>query len=497
MRFSIRTVLVVLALAIFTVPVAFADHQIGDCPVSLVSSSATSGSFIASPHGLFKNGSVVYALRGQRLLTMSITDSGEMQIARDDLLSALGARETAGAAAYREGFLFVTGESGLEIFDLRSTRPGSTGAAPTLISRTSLPHYRRLAIKGNLMAALFPASDMICFPEGDEDCRTNSIDIYDISNLNAPVLVSKIDALDTFFVAWDDIAWTNGYLYATGAGGTFGFDLTNAGAPTTVRTLPVVGRFLVTNGTNLLGIGQEALIGVFMVGPGSLLSQFNVFTLPAIIDHANPIMFHPQAYIDDNRLVTIIDEKDPATRNPARSIAFDIFDFSVPFIEGTSPRIYENLSFTTPDEVKHNPILVDDSIYVVGEQSGLQVWGACGTMTGRFEFDAVQSLTCGGAEIHGWVTGPQRVTRVEVFLDSTSLGLATLNTEPRPDVPYVTPVLGWRIPVNFDQHARGNATLRLVGTDILGNMRQLASKTLFFNGPGQNCTTRRRAAKRE
>lgn len=496
MRFSVRTVLVVLALAIFSVP-AFADHLVGNCPVSLVNGAAASGAFTASPHGLFKNGSVVYALRGQRLLTMNITGTGELQIARDDLMSGLGARETDGAAVYQNGFLFVTGELGLEIFDLRTTKPGGAGTAPTLVSRTSLPHYRRLAVNGNTLAALYPASDMICFPEADQPCGTNRIDIYDISNLNAPVLVSVIDAFNNMFVAWEDIAWTNGYLYATGRGGTYGFDMTNAAAPSTVESIPVNGSFLVTNGTNLLGIGQESLVGVFFVGPGPALSQFQVFTLPAIIDRSNPIMFHQQAWLGDSRLITMIDEKDPATLEPARTIAFDVFDFSVPFIEGVSPRIYENLSFTMPDEVKYNPLLVDDSIYVVGAQSGLQVWGACGTMNGAVEFDTVQSLSCGGAEIHGWVTGPERITRVEVFLDGTSLGLATLTENARTDIPSVTPVLGWRLPVNFDQQARGNATLTVVGTDILGNKRQISSKTLFFNGPGSNCTNRRRGLKRD
>jgi hypothetical protein len=35
-----------------------------------------------------------------------------------------------------------------------------------------------------------------------------------------------------------------------------------------------------------------------------------------------------------------------------------------------------------------------------------------------------------------------------------------------------------------------------VATDALGNRKQFAAQRIFFNGPGQNCSNRRRAAGR-
>jgi hypothetical protein len=491
MRFTFRTLLVVVTLSL-AVPAAFADHFVSNCPLDFIGSAPANSAFLQSPHGVFKNGGVIYSLRGQHLVTMNITQLGDVQVVRDDIMSTLAPRETVGGVAYQNGFLFVSGEGGLEIYDLRNTRGGVGSSSPILVSRTAGLHYRRLALNGNLLAGLYPATDLPCFPEGTAGCR-NSIDIFSIANLSDPTLLSRISSNTTQFIGFNDIAWVNGYLFATGLGGTYGFDLTNPSVPVTREFNATHGTFLATNGTNLLGIGQETLIGIFTVGPGSLLRQFQVFVLPSIVDRANPLMFHPEAWMEDGRLITMVDEKNPATFGPARTIAFDVDDFSVPFYEGFDDRIYENVSFTYPDEIKYDPISVGSFVYVTGELSGTQVWGACGVASGRIEFDNLSGLTCGGAEIHGYVTGTERITRVELFLDNTSIGLATI-TNPRNDVSSPTPVFGWRLPVNFDSISKGNRVLRAVATDVLGTQRQFASKTILFNGPGQNCTSRRRAA---
>jgi hypothetical protein len=134
-------------------------------------------------------------------------------------------------------------------------------------------------------------------------------------------------------------------------------------------------------------------------------------------------------------------------------------------------------------------------VYVIGESTGLQSYGACGQVTGRIELDGPHQLTCGGSEIHGWVTGAQRIVNVELFLNNTSLGAASLGPS-RTDVSSTTPVSMWRIGVNLDATARGEYQLRAIGTDALNNRRQFAYKTIFFEGPGKNCTTPRRRAVR-
>ena len=51
-----------------------------------------------------------------------------------------------GGVAFANGLLFVSADSGLEIFDLRNVRAG--GLPPSLVSRTPGLHYRRLAVSG-------------------------------------------------------------------------------------------------------------------------------------------------------------------------------------------------------------------------------------------------------------------------------------------------------------------------------------------------------------
>ena len=157
--------------------------------------------------------------------------------------------------------------------------------------------------------------------------------------------------------------------------------------------------------------------------------------------------------------------------------------------------MYEQISFIpTNDEVKYNPLAVGPLVYVVGDMSGLQTYGACGQMTGRIEFTGINALACAGAELHGWVTGALKITNVEVFLDGGSLGSANITGPPRIDVPSTTPVTPWKIAVNLDQTAKGEHVIRAVGTDASGNRRQFASMRVLFGGPGANCVTRRRAA---
>ncbi len=214
------------------------------------------------------------------------------------------------------------------------------------------------------------------------------------------------------------------------------------------------------------------------------------------MSRGNGLRFHRDAWINDTRMITMIDEKDPfRPGGSARTIAFDAFDFTVPFYEGFDDRIYENVSLTTTNERLFDPIMVGPYVYVVGEMSGTQKWGACGRMAGAIELDSVRGLSCGGAEIHGWVTGAAKIVNVEVFLGGEFLGNATIGN-PRTDVVTSNEVLTWGIPVNLDAIPRSTRTLRAVATDVQGNRYQFAATDLYFPGSGQNCTNRRRFTKR-
>ena len=128
--------------------------------------------------------------------------------------------------------------------------------------------------------------------------------------------------------------------------------------------------------------------------------------------------------------------------------------------EGRDPRQYEQVSYTQGDEVKWNPLSVGSLVYVVGEMTGTQTYGACGQMTGKIEFELDRGTVCGGAEIHGWVTGTLKITNVELLLDGGSLGSASLSGPPRIDIPSTTPVSTWRVAVNLDAITRGEHVLR-------------------------------------
>ena len=493
MRFRVRGIFVFALAGALMAPVASASHLEADCPLSFVGQVAPTGDLHLAPHGTFRNGSVVYMLRGNTLTTLNENLVGELSIARQDDLTQLQARGSDAATTYADGYLYVASEVGLEVFDLRNTRAG--GSAPVFSSRSPSAHYRRLSVSGNLLAGVYPIEDMPCVAGVTPGC-SNYIDIWSIADPTAPILLSRISSNNTLYVGFNDVLFHNGFLWATGVNGTHAFNVSNPSAPTTAYINPTTGSFLETNGSNLIAIGQETLIGVFTVGPGARLNYFAVVTLPAMVDRSNDIMFHPQVAFDSsNRLFTMIDEKDPLTLKPARTIAFDVFDFSVPLWEGSSPRIYENISWVTPDEIKWDPVVVGPYVYVNGELSGTQVYGACGMLAGRLELNNLPSLPCGGAQLHGWVTGSGRVSAVEVFLDGSSLGVAQLGSV-RTDVPSRTPVVNWSLGVNLDQIPQGEHEFRVIATDASGNRRQISSQTVYFGGPGRNCSVRRRGIAR-
>lgn len=496
MRVVSRIALVVV-LSLLSLPM-LATHQVSDCPLSLVDTTPPPTSFDLSPHGVFRSGNLVYVLRGQVLTTYTVNDIGQLSIAREDFIPSLGARETDGGTAFSNGHLFVSSEAGLEIYDLRNVRAG--GGAPILVSRTRDLHYHRLAVNGNMLAGLNPTDTLLCVPTGSALCR-NQIDLINIANLASPSRMTSIFSDESrFYIGFNDIAWNRGYLVVLAEGGLNVLNVNNPALPTRVFLSSLAGDFLVSNGSDLLGVGNDLTIDILTMDINGQLNRILQASVPGALwlDRQNDIYFHPQAWFDESngRLITMINERNPLTLEPARTIAFDVFDFSVPFFEGSSERAYEDVTMINDDEVKWNPVAVGPFIYTVGELSGVQSWGACGQVTGRIELESVLHLSCSGAEIHGWVTGAQKIVNVELFLDNTALGAATLDQRSRPDVSSKTPVQTWRISVNLDQTARGERTLRAIGTDVFGNRRQFASKRIFFPGPGNgNCSVRRRSVR--
>ncbi|HEY2828663.1 MAG TPA: hypothetical protein VGJ88_00995 [Thermoanaerobaculia bacterium] len=498
MRVISRFALVVAAL-LFAAPL-FAQYQ-ATCPLTLVATNPSATNFGTSPHGVFRytTGSTdeVFVLRGQTLTTYTVNATGDLVVAREDLIGSMGARETNGGVAFNNGFLYVSSEAGLEIFDLRNVRAG--GSAPQFQSRSLGLHYRRLATNGMLLAALYPETDIPC--SLGPKC-VNSIDIYNVADPKNPIRTASIASNSNTFLgdnAWNDVAFNNGFLIAAGTVHTASFAVTTAGNASFIQKVDTPGTFLVSNGANLLGVGNDGAVFIYQIS--SVTGGFTPYLFESIdpgfqIDRANQVVFHPQGSFDDagSRLIMEVDERDPITTNPARTIGFDVFDFSVPQFDFSDPRLWESSSNTTGDEVKWNPVAVGPYVYTIGEVSGLQSWGACGLMTGRIELDNVTELFCGGTEIHGWVTGTQKVSSVEVFLDNGSLGPATISTLPRIDISSRTPVFTWRASVNLDNTAKGDHVMRIVATDALGNRRQIASQRMFFPGPPSNCTIRRARA---
>jgi hypothetical protein len=499
MRVLSRLAVVVLAVAVLSAPTALADQFQASCPLTLVATNAGPTAFYQSPHGVFRFGSQVFALRGQTLTTYTVTELGDMQIAREDFIGALAARETKGGVAFNAGFLYVSSEAGLEIYDLRSVRAG--GTAPILVSRTPGLRYHRLAVSGTTLAALYPATDLPCsavYTIGPNSCF-NQIDIYNVANPLTPFRVSTLSTFLSPLGGYNDIAFNFGILVAAANGSTVAWNLSNPASPTLLSGIGVPGTFLVSNGSNLLGVGNDTSIITYTVTPSDGSNFFHPLTYHSTanlqVERSNPIIFHPQAVFDESngRLITMIDELDYQTLQPARTIAFDVFDYATAMLEGRDPRQYEQVSYTQGDEVKWNPLSVGSLVYVVGEMTGTQTYGACGLMTGKIEFETIAGTVCGGSEIHGWVTGTLKITNVELLLDGGSLGSASLSGAPRNDIPSTTPVSTWRVSANLDAITRGEHVLRAIGTDAAGNRRQFSSLRIFFPGPGSNCVARRRA----
>ncbi|HUR79524.1 MAG TPA: hypothetical protein VM733_02075 [Thermoanaerobaculia bacterium] len=478
-----------------------ADHWIGECPLSLVDSTPAVTDFDLSPHGVFRSGALVYVLRGNVLTTYTTNDTGNLTIAREDFISSLAARETEGGTAFANGILYVSSEAGLEVFDLTNTRVG--GTAP--VRRAFLPglHYRRLAVSGNRLAGLYPATDLPCYPLGSITPQCiNQVDILDVTSPSAPGVVGTIRSLsNSTFRGLNDIAFNQGYLMVLSEEGLTAVDISNPAAITRPAFVPFPGKWLVSNGADVIGVGTDSTINIFSVR--NLLPIFTrtaLLTLPQYLtlDRANAIRFSRNAWWDEGngRLVTMIEEVNPMNLHAARTIAFDVFDLTVPLFEGEAERIFEDVTMLNEDEVKHNPVVVGPFVYVIGEETGLQSYGSCGQVTGRIELDSPRQLTCNGANLFGWVTGQQKIVSVEVFLNNTPLGPATLGGVLRTNVSSNTPVSPWQIRINLDTTARGEYQLRAIGTDIAGRRRQFASRRVFFEGPGSNCSNVRRRAVR-
>lgn len=481
----------------------FADHLSAQCPLSLADSTPAATSFDLSPHGVFRSGPTVYALRGQVLTTYTPNDVGNLQISREDFIGSMAARETEGGTAFSDGFLFVSSEAGLEIYDLRNTR--LNGTAPVLVHRAAGYHYRRMAVSGNRLAGLFPQTDMPCYPRpgaASAQCPTR-IEIVDITNLTNPQRVTGINSFaDPDYRGFNDIAFNFGNLIAVSEEAVLAFDISNLASIREISFVRRPGKWLVSNGADFLAVGNDDFIDGYQIRPGVVpfFLRNKFLTLPQYVrvGRANEIRFSRHANWDDAnaRLVTMIEEVDSMTLHPARTVAFDVFDYTVPQFEGQAERIYEEVTMVQEDEVKYNPLVVGQYIYVIGEETGVQSYGSCGVAAGRIELESPFHLTCGGAQLHGWVTGQQKIVNVEIFLNNTVLGAATLGGPLRYDVSSPTPVTQWRLNVNLDGTARGEYQLRAIATDALGVRKQFAMKRLFFQGPGSNCSNPRRRSVR-
>ncbi|HUP62022.1 MAG TPA: hypothetical protein VNA69_16565 [Thermoanaerobaculia bacterium] len=499
MRVWSRIALVVVFVV--SAPFLFADHFIGECPLSLVDSTPAATEFDTSPHGVFRNGNLVHVLRGNILATYNTNDVGNLSLAREDFLGSLAGRETEAGVAFSAGYLFISSEAGLEIYDLRNVRTG--GNAPILVTRRPGLHYRRLAVNGTRLAGLYPATDMPCFNINPGGHCFTTVDIYSITTISAPTFVGKIDSRErVVYRGFNDIAFNFGFLIVLSDFAVAAYNVSNPASPILVEVNQTIGgKWLVSNHADFLAVGDDTIFRTFRIDP--LRPFFNLTRLRSIapyltIERANALRFNRQPFYDEanGRFITLVEEIDPITLKPARTIAFDVFDFSVPFFEGAAERIYEDVTQTFEDEIKYNPVAVGPFVYTIGEESGMQSWGACAIVTGRIELDSINYLTCRGAEIHGWVTGTQKIVNVELFLDNTSLGAATVGGPLRTNVSSSTPVFNWRINVNLDSTAAGEHLLRAIGTDALGNRRQFAFKRIFFPGSPNNCVTPRRRAVR-
>ena len=163
----------------------------------------------------------MYVVHGGTLTTFNVTDVGEIRLSRpEDPLPLMG-RENDGGITYSNGRLYVSTERGLEVYDLTGAVNGGVG--PVFVTRIPGLHYRRLTASGDLLAGLFPMNDIPCSPMVQGNCR-NAIDIIFIGDPANPFRVGQVTSINNFF-AFEDIAFANGFLYATGDRGTIALSL--------------------------------------------------------------------------------------------------------------------------------------------------------------------------------------------------------------------------------------------------------------------------------
>ena len=257
MRVLSRLALVVLAVAVLSAPTAVADQFQADVPVDAgrrptpdrprSTSRRTASSASASQ---------VFVLRGQTLTTYTVTDLGDMQIAREDFIGALAARETNGGVAFNNGFLYVCSEAGLEIFDLRNVRAGGTAPSSSRARRAcTTTGWPSAATR---WPALYPATDLPCSanqPRRPASTRSTSTTS---PTRSSPVRVSS---LSTFAQSARRLQRHRLQLRlphrrrrtAAPSPGTSA----NPAAADARRRRRRPGTFLVSNGTNLLGVGND------------------------------------------------------------------------------------------------------------------------------------------------------------------------------------------------------------------------------------------------
>jgi len=212
------------------------------------------------------------------------------------------------------------------------------------------------------------------------------------------------------------------------------------------------------------------------------------------VGRGNPIVFHPQVAFDEIlgvRMIALIDELDPLHRMPARTIALDVFDLSVPPSSGSDRHAFETVTRTYPDEVKSDPLVTSRFVHVIGSQDGVETWGGCDDVIGRIDTDDFPQLTCGDIEIHGTVTSGVTISVVDLILDDRYLGTATLGASSRrADLPGAV-VRNWSLRTNFGIVQPGNHRLTAIATDVHNKEHRFASQTVFL--AGTKCSQRRRA----
>src|SRR5687768_15981743 len=229
MRVLSRVALVVIVL--FTLSsAAFADHLQGDCPLTLVGAvpGEPSAEIGDSPHGIFRQNGQVFVLRGQDITTYTVNEAGELTFVRRDTVSLMASRDPRAAGIINNGYLYLSSEAGLEVFDLRNVRAG--GNQPLFVTRIAGRHYRRFAVSGNTLAALYPATDLPCYVTGTSFCF-NFIDIINIDNPADPAFVGRLTSFNTGIRGFNDIAFNNGVLFVTGEGGTSGYSVADQTLP--------------------------------------------------------------------------------------------------------------------------------------------------------------------------------------------------------------------------------------------------------------------------